>query len=90
LGNGIFYSRSREHKQPIKRSGFNKVLYNYQYLFLLLRGSTLFLTSDGCPRGCPRVHSTQSSARVMYWRESKLVSFATTVYTVYNAYIYNV
>ena len=30
------------------------------------RGSTLFLTSDGCPR----VHSTQSPARVMYWRES--------------------
>jgi hypothetical protein len=28
LGNGIFYSISRDHKQPIKRSEFNKVLYN--------------------------------------------------------------
>jgi hypothetical protein len=27
LGNGIFYSISRDHKQPIKRSEFNKVLY---------------------------------------------------------------
>jgi hypothetical protein len=25
LGNGIFYSISRDHKQPIKRSEFNKV-----------------------------------------------------------------
>ena len=24
LGNGIFYSISRDHKQPIKRSEFNK------------------------------------------------------------------
>jgi hypothetical protein len=28
LGNGTFYSKSRDHKQPIKRSEFNKVLYN--------------------------------------------------------------
>jgi hypothetical protein len=28
LGNGIFYSISRDHKQPIKRLEFNKVLYN--------------------------------------------------------------
>jgi hypothetical protein len=28
LGNGIFYLISRDHKQPIKRSEFNKVLYN--------------------------------------------------------------
>jgi hypothetical protein len=29
LGNGIFYSAiSRDHKQPIKRSEFKKVLYN--------------------------------------------------------------
>jgi ribosomal protein L33 len=28
LGNGIFYSISRDHKQPIKRSEFNKVSYN--------------------------------------------------------------
>ena len=28
LGNGIFYSISRDHKQPIKRSEFNNVLYN--------------------------------------------------------------
>ena len=27
LGNGIFYSISRDHKQPIKRLEFNKVLY---------------------------------------------------------------
>jgi hypothetical protein len=27
LGNGIFYSISRDHKQPIERSEFNKVLY---------------------------------------------------------------
>jgi hypothetical protein len=27
LGNLIFYSISRDHKQPIKRSEFNKVLY---------------------------------------------------------------
>ena len=32
LGNGIFYSISRDHKQPIKRSEFNKVLYNKAYL----------------------------------------------------------
>ena len=31
LGNGIFYSISRDHKQPIKRSEFNKVLYNTEY-----------------------------------------------------------
>ena len=31
LGNGIFYSISRDHKQPIKRSEFNKVLYNTLY-----------------------------------------------------------
>ena len=35
LGNGIFYSISRDHKQPIKRLEFNKVLYNNQYLTLL-------------------------------------------------------
>jgi ribosomal protein L33 len=29
LGNGIFYSISRDHKQTIKRSEFNKVLYNH-------------------------------------------------------------
>ena len=29
LGNGIFYSISRDHKQPMKRSEFYKVLYNY-------------------------------------------------------------
>jgi hypothetical protein len=34
LGNGIFYSISRDHKQPIKRSEFNKVLYNTQYTCL--------------------------------------------------------
>jgi hypothetical protein len=28
LGNGTFYSISRDHKQPIKRLEFNKVLYN--------------------------------------------------------------
>jgi hypothetical protein len=28
LGNGIFYSISRDYKQPIKRLEFNKVLYN--------------------------------------------------------------
>ena len=28
LGNRIFYSISRDHKQPIKRLDFNKVLYN--------------------------------------------------------------
>ena len=31
LGNGIFYSISRDHKQPIKRSEFNKVLNNTKY-----------------------------------------------------------
>ena len=36
LGNGIFYSISRDHKQPIKRSEFNKVLYK-----------TLFTSSKG-------------------------------------------
>ena len=34
LGNGIFYSISRDHKQPIKRSEFNKVLYNMLYYML--------------------------------------------------------
>ena len=29
-GNGIFYSISRDHKQPMKRSEFNKVLYKYK------------------------------------------------------------
>ena len=29
LGNGIFYSISRDHKQPIKRLEFNKVLYKW-------------------------------------------------------------
>ena len=32
-GNGIFYSISRDHKQPIKRSEFNKVLYKYCSFF---------------------------------------------------------
>jgi hypothetical protein len=31
LGNGIFYSISRDHKQPIKRLEFNKVLYNTDF-----------------------------------------------------------
>jgi hypothetical protein len=31
LGNGIFYSISRDHKQPIKRSEFNKVLYKINW-----------------------------------------------------------
>jgi hypothetical protein len=31
LGNGIFYSISRDHKQPIKRLEFNKVLYKHLY-----------------------------------------------------------
>ena len=36
LGNVIFYSISRDHKQPIKRLEFNKVLYNTKYgLFLM-------------------------------------------------------
>ena len=32
LGNGIFYSISRDHKQPIKQLEFNKVLYNIQIM----------------------------------------------------------
>jgi hypothetical protein len=42
---GIFYSISRDHKQPIKRSEFNKVLYKKyispqkaQYKLLILKG----------------------------------------------------
>jgi hypothetical protein len=31
LGNGVFYSISHDHKQPIKRSEFNKVLYKIIY-----------------------------------------------------------
>jgi hypothetical protein len=31
LGNGIFCSISCDHKQPIKRSEFNKVLHNTNY-----------------------------------------------------------
>jgi hypothetical protein len=34
LGNGIFYSISRDHKQPIKRLEFNKVLYKYIYIYV--------------------------------------------------------
>jgi hypothetical protein len=37
LGNGIFYSISRDHKQPIKRSDFNKVLYNGIYSLSLFK-----------------------------------------------------
>jgi hypothetical protein len=33
LGNGIFYSISRDHKQPIKRLEFNKVLYKGTYMY---------------------------------------------------------
>jgi hypothetical protein len=32
LGNVIFYSISRDHKQPFKRSEFNKVLYKITYI----------------------------------------------------------
>jgi ribosomal protein L33 len=31
LGNGIFFSISRDRKQRIKRLEFNKVLYNTEY-----------------------------------------------------------
>jgi hypothetical protein len=36
LGNGIFYSISRDHKQPIKRSEFNKVLYKATFILVRL------------------------------------------------------
>jgi hypothetical protein len=36
LGNGIFYSISRDHKQPIKRSEFNKVLYDLNLLITVI------------------------------------------------------
>ena len=36
LGNGIFYSISRDHKQPIKWSEINKVLYNVPYFIILI------------------------------------------------------
>ena len=31
LGNGTFYSISRDHNQPIERSEFNEVLYKLYY-----------------------------------------------------------
>jgi hypothetical protein len=36
LGNGIFYSISRDHKQPIKWSEINKVLYKSIYTAICL------------------------------------------------------
>jgi hypothetical protein len=35
LENGIFYSISRDHKQPIKRSEFNKELYKIRRYSLI-------------------------------------------------------
>ena len=31
LGNGTFYSTSRDHNQPIERSEFNEVLHKLYY-----------------------------------------------------------
>ena len=45
VGNGIFYSISRDHKRSIKRSEFNKVLYNSS-----LNNSSLSLFFEEFPR----------------------------------------
>jgi hypothetical protein len=47
LGNGIFYSISRDRKQPIKRSEFNKVLYKKAW----------FTYACGMPTGAIVVYS---------------------------------
>ena len=42
LENGIFYSISRDHKQPIKRSEFNKVLYKTKSKLVLSECNDLY------------------------------------------------
>jgi hypothetical protein len=43
LGNGIFYSISRDHKQPIKRLEFNKVLYKMHCSIPTLNTALVFM-----------------------------------------------
>ena len=45
LGNGIFYSISRDHKQLIKRLEFNKVLYNIHYTLYIIYYIILQITA---------------------------------------------
>jgi hypothetical protein len=72
LGNGIFYSISRDHKQPIKRSEFNKVLYNTQYSNLTMqehpvaKGTTIYnYLSSGRNRNSTRGVCLQDLSKIV-------------------------